>query len=239
MRAIPGKRLEYRIRIPAHFPAGVAFPLPCMTLQPDNLFEISALTLEHYNRRAEEFRAGTRDHDVSQNIAALLDHIEAQPPFTILDFGCGPGRDLKTFADLGHVAVGVEGSPRFVAMARAHTGCEVWQQDFLALDLPAGRFDGVFANASLFHVPTRGLARVLRQLHDALKPGGVLFSSNPRGRNEEGWNQGRYGAYHDLEAWRTCMLEAGFRELAHYYRPAGLPRDQQPWLASIWRRPAH
>ena len=38
-------------------------------------------------------------------------------------------------------------------MARAHSGCEVWQQNFLALDLPAGRFDGVFANASLFHVP--------------------------------------------------------------------------------------
>jgi hypothetical protein len=66
----------------------------------------------------------------------------------------------------------------------------VWQQDFLKLDLPAGRFDGIFANAAQFHVPSQELPRVLRQLCVALKPAGVLFSSNPRGGNEEGWNRG-------------------------------------------------
>ena len=198
--------------------------------------EVSRLTLAHYDQRAEEFWRGTRDHDVGQNIAALLRHIEGVPPFTILDFGCGPGRDLKAFTGLGHVAVGLEGSARFAAMARAYSGCEVLEQDFLKLDLPAARFDGVFANASLFHVPGGELPRVLRELHASLKPGGVLFSSNPRGANEEGWNKGRYGVYHDLEAWRRYVEAAGFAGLDHYYRPAGLPREQQPWLASVWRR---
>ena len=110
-----------------------------MKLTPQDLERISALTLEHYNQRAGDFFEGTRDHDVSQNIAALLEHIESAPPYTILDFGCGPGRDLKTFSDLGHVAVGVDGAAQFV-------------------------------------------------------------------------------------------------ELAHYYRPSGLPREQQPWLASVWRK---
>ena len=123
-------------------------------------------------------------------------------------------------------------------MARAHSGCEVWQQDFLALDLPAGRFDGVFANASLFHVPSRALPDVLCRLHACLKPGGVLFASNPRGHNEEGWSGGRYGVYHDLESWRRYLSAAGFLELTHYYRPAGLSRERQPWLASVWRKPA-
>jgi len=203
---------------------------------PDDLQKISALTLEHYNERAADYRDGTQDHDVSQNIAALLDHIDAPPPFTILDFGCGPGRDLRTFTGLGHVAIGLDGAARFVKMARADSGCEVWQQDFLGLDLPPARFDGVFANASLFHIPSRELPRVLGQLHATLKPGGVLFSSNPRGENQEGWNHGRYGAYHDLENWRRVLTAAGFSELHHYYRPAGLPRDQQPWLASVWRK---
>jgi SAM-dependent methyltransferase len=198
--------------------------------------EISRRTLQHYDSRAEDFWQGTRDHDVSQNMAALLKHIEGASPFIILDFGCGPGRDLKVFKDLGHEAVGLEGSARFAAMAREYSGCEVLQQDFLKLDLPPARFDGVFANASLFHVPGRELPRVLRELHAALKPGGVLFSSNPRGANEEGWSRGRYGAYHDLEAWRRYLAAAGFDELDHYYRPAGLPREQQPWLASLWRR---
>jgi len=209
-----------------------------MKRKPEDLRKISTLTLEHYNQRAEAFRDGTRDHDVSQNIAALLDRIEAMPPFTILDFGCGPGRDLKTFSGLGHHAIGLEGSERFAEMARAESGCEVWQQDFLQLDLPDASFDGIFANASLFHVPSQELPRVLRQLHATLKGGGVLFSSNPRGANEEGWHHGRYGAYHDLEAWRLQMSAAEFVEIDHYYRPSGLPREQQPWLASVWRKPA-
>jgi len=197
--------------------------------------ETSRRTLAHYDERAEAFRAGTRDHDVSQNVAALLRHLEGEPPFTILDFGCGPGRDLATFTRMGHHAIGLDGSAALAAMARSDSGCEVWVQDFVALDLPASHFDGVFANASLFHVPTAELPRVLRELHATLKPRGVLFSSNPRGTNEEGWQNGRYGAWHDLDAWRRFVTAAGFDELEHYYRPDGLPRDQQPWLASVWR----
>jgi SAM-dependent methyltransferase len=197
--------------------------------------DTSQRTLAHYDERAEAFRAGTRDHDVSQNIAALLRHLEGTPPFDILDFGCGPGRDLATLTRMGHHAIGLDGSAALAAMARADSGCEVWLQDFLALDLPAARFDGVFANASLFHVPSAQLPRVLRELHATLKPRGVLFSSNPRGANDEGWQNGRYGAWHDLTAWRGFMNAAGFAELEHYFRPAGLPRDQQPWLASVWR----
>ena len=157
-----------------------------MKLSPQDLEKIAALTLQHYDQRAEDFWEGTRAHDVAQNIAALLQAIEAEPPFTILDFGCGPGRDLKVFAGLGHVAVGLDGAARFAAMARDYSGCEVWQQDFFKLDLPHEHFDGVFANAALFHIPGQELPRVLRELHATLKPGGVLFSSNPHGKNEEG-----------------------------------------------------
>jgi SAM-dependent methyltransferase len=204
---------------------------------PDpGLREISERTFADYAQRAEDFRAGTAGHDVSQNIAALLRHIDAPPPLTILDFGCGPGRDLRSFRALGHPAIGLEGTPAFVAMARADSGCEVWHQDFLALDLPVGFFDGIFANASLFHVPGRALPGVLAALHATLKAGGVLFSSNPRGNNEEGWNGARYAVHHDLDGWRRYLTAAGFVELEHYYRPTGLPRDQQPWLASVWRR---
>ncbi len=207
-----------------------------MSADKEDVRQIAERTLEHYNQRAEDFWEGTHGHDVSQNIAALLEHIRGEPPFAILDFGCGPGRDLKTFAALGHVATGVEGATRFAEMARAYSGCEVWEQDFLRLDLPPGRFDGVFANAALFHVPSRELPRVLRELHAALKPGGVLFSSNPHGNNEEGWNRGRYGAYHDAGIWRRYVTSSGFQPLVEYYRPPGLPREQQPWLATVWRR---
>lgn len=207
-----------------------------MKLDPQALAQITATTLGNYNDVAEDFREGTRDHDVSQNIDALLRNIQGSPPFQILDFGCGPGRDLQTFAAMGHIPTGLDGSDRFAEMARVDSGCEVLHQNFLELNLPAERFDGIFANASLFHVPRQELPRVLRELRDALQPGGVLFSSNPRGNNQEGWKGERYGAFHSAEAWSELMTEAGFVEVEHYYRPSGLPREQQPWLASVWRK---
>jgi SAM-dependent methyltransferase len=197
--------------------------------------KITHTTLQHYERNAGQFFAGTIDHDVSQNIAALLEAIEAPVPYRLLDLGCGPGRDLKVFKAMGHEAIGIDGAAQFVEMARAYSGCEVWQQDFVQLDLPVQHFDGIYANASLFHVPSAALPHVLRDLHAALKTGGVLFSSNPRGDNREGWNGPRYGSYYDYETWERYLVAAGFEAVRHYYRPDGLPREQQPWLASVWR----
>ena len=208
-----------------------------MALTPEDLRTIATRTLAHYEQHAQDFWQGTRDHDVSQNVEALLQAIEAAPPFELLDLGCGPGRDLITFTARGHRATGLEGSPQLAAMARAQSGCEVLEQNLLQLDLPAERFDGVFANAVLFHVPGQELPRVLRELRATLKPGGVLFSSNPRGQGQEGWSGERYGAFHDWASWREHMHAAGFEALSHYYRPAGVPREQQPWLASVWRKP--
>lgn len=205
-------------------------------LDAAQLAKTSAITLSHYNRYAEHFWEGTREHDVSQNRDALLQALSGSGPFRILDFGCGPGRDLKILRDLGHEAVGLDGAERFVELAREYSGCEVWHQDFLRLELPIEFFDGVFANASLFHVPSQELPRVLKELWTTLKPGGVLFSSNPRGDNEEGWSGERYGSYYDWERWRELLVTAGFSEIRHYYRPPGLPREEQPWLASLWRK---
>jgi SAM-dependent methyltransferase len=203
---------------------------------PAELAKTSAITLTHYNQHADSFWEGTRDHDVSQNRDALLENLIGAAPFRILDFGCGPGRDLKTFTELGHNVIGLDGAERFVELARRYSGCEVWLQDFLHLQLPPEYFDGIFANASLFHVPSQELPRVLKELRAALKAGGVLFSSNPRGNNEEGWSGERYGVYYNYEKWRQLVTAAGFSEVTHYYRPPGLPREQQPWLASVWRK---
>jgi predicted TPR repeat methyltransferase len=62
-----------------------------MKLNAEDLEKIAGVTLQHYDQHAEDFWEGTKDHDVSQNIEALLKYIEGEPPFTVLDFGCGPG----------------------------------------------------------------------------------------------------------------------------------------------------
>jgi SAM-dependent methyltransferase len=211
--------------------------LSVRALTTEELEALARRTLGHYEATAPSFEAGTRDHDVSQNYAALLDAIEAPSPFRLLDLGCGPGRDLKYFRSLGHEAVGLDGCASFARMAREASGCEVLEQSFLELHLEPGRFDGIFANACLFHVPRQELPRVLGELRQALAPRGVLFCSNPRGDDREGFSGDRYGVYHSLEGWRAFVTAAGFDEVGHYYRPTGKPRAEQPWLATVWRSP--
>ena len=202
----------------------------------EELSRISGTTIAHYDRSARAYCDGTRDHDVSQNYAALLDAIEGDPPYSILDLGCGPGRDLQYFRSLGHQAIGLDGSKRLVVMARADSGCEVLHQDFLRMELPDGRFDGAFANAALFHVPSQELPRVLGEISQTLRPRGVLFCSNPRGHNDEGWSGDRYSCFFDLSTWCDYLTAAGFVVVQHYYRPPGLPHHRQPWLATVSRR---
>ena len=196
------------------------------------LDEIESVTLEHYESNAESFWLGTRDHDVSQNIEAFLQALPKDKALDILDMGCGPGRDIYTFKSLGHKPVGLDGSKAFCQMTQQYSGCPVLHQQFLKLELEENSFDGIFANASLFHVPSQELPRVLSELHNALRPGGILFSSNPRG-NTEGWQGQRYGHYMELETSAAYLEQAGFRIIHHYYRPEGKPHDQQPWLAIV------
>ena len=146
---------------------------------------------------------------MSQNIDALLRAL-GPGEHKILDFGCGPGRDLFTFKNLGHIPTGLDGSSRFCSMARHYSNCPVWHQDFLNPRSSRTSFDGVFANASLFHVPSSNWSRVLGQLRECLRPNGILFASNPRGDNVEGWNGSRYGAFYDYDTWSRFMKRAGF-----------------------------
>ena len=200
--------------------------------EESELAEIQSVTLAHYDSRADSFWEGTKDHDVSQNVEAFLNALPKDKTLDILDFGCGPGRDLYTFKSIGHNPVGLDGSQSFCDMASNYSGCSVLHQQFLNLQLNDNSFDGVFANASLFHVPSRELPRILNELRSALRPNGVLFTSNPRG-NAEGWNGQRYGHYMELEVSKEYLENAGFRIIHHYYRPEGKPREQQPWLAIV------
>ncbi|MGZ8945520.1 MAG: methyltransferase domain-containing protein [Methylococcaceae bacterium] len=196
------------------------------------MVEIETVTLSHYNQNAEAFWNGTKDHDVTQNYEAFLAPFPKNKKLDILDLGCGPGRDVNYFKSLGHRPVGLDGSEVFCSMARKHTGCLILHQKFLSLELPKYAFDGIFANASLFHVPSQELPNVLADLYAALRPGGVLFLSNPRG-NDEGWSGQRYGHYMQFEPSKLFLEKAGFEVIDYYYRPLGKPNHEQPWLAIV------
>lgn len=192
-------------------------------------------TLEHYQGNAKSFWEGTKDHDVDQNYAALQTNMTSLTGMTVLDFGCGPGRDLVHFKKRGHTAIGLDGCEAFCEMARLNSECEVLHQDFCSLDLPDCFFDGIFANASIFHIPKVHLPVALSQLNSSLKTGGILFSSNPRG-DRENFDGARYGNYMQFEEYETYLRESGFEVIDHYFRPTGWPREEQPWLAVVSRK---
>jgi SAM-dependent methyltransferase len=139
------------------------------------------------------------------------------------------------FKSMGHRPVGLDGSKEFCKMAVKQSGCPTLNQQFLKLELEENRYDGIFANASLFTVPSQELPRVLKELHSALRKDGILFSSNPRG-NAEGWQGQRYGHYMEFEASETFLQQSGFKIIKHFYRPEGMPREHQPWLAIVSQR---
>jgi SAM-dependent methyltransferase len=200
--------------------------------------EYAKATIQYYEKNAERFWQGTRDHDVTQNYDSFLEALAGKGPHKILDFGCGPGRDIAAFKNLGHDPVGLDGTLNFVNMAAKYTGCEVLHQDFTLLDLPPETFDGVFANASLFHVPKDMINDVLETLFTTIITGGAMFASNPRGNDEESYSNGRYGAYYSENEWINLVNSAGFLLIDQYYRPKGLPREQQHWFATVWRKPS-
>ncbi|MCT7949039.1 class I SAM-dependent methyltransferase [Ancylothrix sp. C2] len=193
------------------------------------------MTIAEYQLTAEQYRTGTLDHDVSQNRNALINAMPKNPG-KILDVGCGPGRDLLAFKKAGHTVIGLDATPAFVAMAKEYSGCEVWHQSFFNLNLPPATFDGIFANASLIHVPRFSMIKVLQDLRASLVDKGIIVMSMCRG-NGEGYSVRptgyRYVAGWEYETLASCVEQAGLKILEHYYRPSGLPRESQNWLVMV------
>lgn len=198
--------------------------------------EYAISTIDYYERNAERFWLGTQGHDVTQNYDAFLTSMPGDGPYKILDFGCGPGRDIAWFQKLGHKPTGLDGALKFVTMAADFTGCNVLHQDFIKLDLPPSAFDGVFANASLFHVPKILITKVLFDIYETIAVGGVLFSSNPIGTGKEIYSDGRYGVYYSEEEWIDIVKSSGFSLVNQYFRPKGLQRKHQNWFATVWKK---
>jgi SAM-dependent methyltransferase len=139
------------------------------------------LNTDYYQQHAGTFFADTVGVDMTPLYRRFLPLLPDRAQ--ILDAGCGSGRDARAFADLGHWVTAFDASPALVALAGSHLGRPV---QCLRLQDVAWRdaFDGVWACASLLHVPAAELAGVVRRLCDALRPGGVLYASFKYGGGE-------------------------------------------------------
>ena len=144
-------------------------------------------TLDYYDQNAEAFASGTLSADMTDARSRFSANLP--PKGIILDFGCGSGRDTKAFLDAGFRVDAVDGSAELCALASEYTGIQVRQMLFNQLDA-CDRYDGIWACASILHLPQMELADMIGKIENALKVGGVLYASFKYG-NFEGMRNGR------------------------------------------------
>lgn len=145
-------------------------------------------TLEYYNANANNFALETVHVDFKETQDKFLRYIS--PKGKILDFGCGSGRDAKYFHDKGFDVDAVDGSEELCRLASHYAGIHVKQMLFSELDA-VEQYDGIWACASILHLPSSELGNVLRKIIKALKNGGILYASFKYG-DYEGMRNGRY-----------------------------------------------
>ena len=187
-----------------------------------------------YDDHAPHYFEATRDTDMALLRARFLAHVPARS--RILDAGCGSGRDSRAFLDAGYVVEAFDGSAPLAELAGSLIGQPVRVLDFREVDWQA-EFDGVWACASLLHVPWAELPAVVGRLVAALKPGGVLYMSFKHGRGERNAADGRF--FLDLdEAGLDELLAAvpGLALIECWRSPDQLGGDRPDWLNALARK---
>lgn len=145
-------------------------------------------TLKYYNKNAQSFASGT----VSVKFTEVQDKFleKLNPDAYILDFGCGAGRDTKYFLSRGYQIDAIDGSEQLCRIASKYTGIKVRQMLFQELD-EKEKYDGIWACASILHLPKKQLREVLENMYAALKSEGWIYTSFKYGEFE-GERNGRY-----------------------------------------------
>ena len=191
-------------------------------------------TIEYYNKNAEQFVQGTLSVDFTATQERFLSNLSVGT--SILDFGCGSGRDTKYFLDKGYQVEATDGSAELCKLASEYTGICVKQMLFQELD-ECEKYDGIWACSSILHLDKRALKDVLKKMVAALKANGVLYTSFKYG-DFEGERNGRYFVDFTQETFGEFIREVPELQIEEYWitsdvRPG---RGDEKWLNLILRK---
>ncbi len=195
---------------------------------------VSKSTLDYYNKQSDQYEQSTFDIDFASIQDSFLKYLKAGA--LILDFGCGTGRDTKYFLNKGYLVEAIDGSEEMVKIASKNTGIQVKQMLFNELN-EVNRYDGIFACASILHVPYKELPEIFERMKQALKDKGIIYTSFKYG-DFEGYRGNRY--YTDLNEERLMsILETvgDFETLEMNTSVSVIPsRNGEIWLNLIARK---
>lgn len=173
-------------------------------------------TIQYYQQNAEQFSRETRSVDFSQNQDKFMSKLKKND--TILDFGCGSGRDTKCFLEHGFQVEAIDGSEELCRLAGEFTGIKVKHLLFQEL-AEKDKYDGIWACSSILHLPKQELIEVIQKMSLALKSKGIIYTSFKYG-TFEGERNGRYF---------TDMTEDSFEEILQTTKELQI---EEQWITS-------
>lgn len=186
-----------------------------------------------YELRAAEYAEVTRHRPLNVSLREFSARISLG---TVLDLGCGAGYDLDAFRSRGHSAFGLDYAEPLAKIARVKSHCPVLVADMRAVPFQSGVFDGVWASASLLHLPRHDLPVALGEIRRVLKPGGLLFASVKAGRGSRRGEDGRTFTLYRRNSWEASLASQGFGSIrtANNEGTTNTPvRDPQEWITSV------
>ena len=191
-------------------------------------------TAAFYELRAEEYFERTVSADLRELYAIFLKHVPAGGK--ILDAGCGSGRDLKQFSTRRFRVLGIDASQRLSMLAAEYSGAHC--KTMRLQDIPYEKeFDGIWACASLLHLPKQELLPVLSLLRRALVPGGQIFASVQLGHGESLARDGRLFSYYGCEEFSQYFARADLIVEQLWISEDSLPdRTNVRWINLLAKR---
>lgn len=187
-------------------------------------------TVDYYNSNAESFHEETKLLNLDELYTEFLKHLPAGG--TILDAGCGSGRDIKYFIEHGYQATGVDASAELCRLASDFTKTTVLNISFKDIKFE-NMFDGVWACASLLHITRAELPGIFKKLEIALKNSGVVYCSFKLG-DFEGDRNGRYFCDLTSETLVEVLNGTGLKVIKHWVTSdLRKGRENEQWLNAI------
>ncbi|MGF1849360.1 class I SAM-dependent DNA methyltransferase [Vibrio lentus] len=156
--------------------------------------------MSYYDNHAERFIQDTLHVDMSPIYERFLQHFRGK---TLIDIGCGPGRDIKHFCNLGFDVTGVEPSSVLSQFAKNYTQAEIIESTIQALRVPY-QFDGIWACASLLHISSDELPMAFDNIAQIVKPDGVIYCSFKHGEFE-GVKNGRFFNFRTIDSLKAIL----------------------------------
>ena len=191
-------------------------------------------TLNYYNENAQSFASGTVSVEFTEMQDRFLEKLD--PGAYILDFGCGAGRDTKYFLSQGYRVDAIDGSEQLCQIASDHTGIKVRQMLFQELEVNE-KYNGIWACASILHLPKKELKEVLKKMLTALKTDGWIYTSFKYGEYEENRN-GRYFTDFTIDTFTDFVQGIHNLRIEEHWITGDvrLGRGEEKWLNLILQK---